>query len=153
MTNSKFTYILSLVLLVALMGCKKEKEEGVGRFGMMDDGTPQYTAVRFMQSIYDDQNIDRALSLSSERLARVMKRYHTNRNVQRNVIGLMYDEVVVSPEGSDSVGRAEFAQTATIHLFLSGFYGEDKIDEIRTLELIKEGGGWRVDDVLPDKFS
>lgn len=151
--NTKLTCFLSFLLLLALTGCNKEKDEGVGRYGMLDDGTPQYTAVRFMQSIYDDPNIDRALSLSSERLARVMKRYHTNRNVQRNVIGIMYDSVVVSPEGSDSVGRSEFAKEATIHLFLSGFYGEDKIDEIRTLELVKEDGNWRVDDVLPDKFS
>jgi hypothetical protein len=141
-----------LVTLLTLTGCKKEEKPGVGRYGMLDDGTPQYTAVRFMQSVYEDRNIDNALALSSERLARVMKRYHTNRNVQRHVINLMYDTVEISPEGSDGVGRAEFAREAKVILFFTGHYGEDKIDDIRTVEMIKVDGEWRVDRIQPDRF-
>ena len=151
MTLKHFSLLL-FVVLFTVSGCKKEKEEGVGRYGMLDDGTPQYTAVKFMQSIYAEPTIDKALSMSTERMARIMKRYHTNRNVQRNVINLMYDNVEISPEGAGSVGRAEFAQKATVHLFFTGVYGEDKIDEIRTLELVKVDGDWRVDEVLPDRF-
>jgi hypothetical protein len=144
--------IFLLFVVFILSGCKKDDKPGVGRYGMLDDGTPQYTAVRFMQSIYEDRNIDNALALSSEKLARVMKRYHTNRNVQRHVLNLMYDTVEVSPEGGDSVGRSEFAKEATVILFFSGHYNEDKIDEIRTVEMIKVDGEWRVDEIQPDRF-
>lgn len=151
MSLHRFSFLFVFILLTAT-ACKKDDKPGVGRYGMLDDGTPQYTAVRFMQSIYDDPNIDQALSLSTEKLGRIMKRYHSNRNVQRHVIGLMYDKVEVSPESSDSVGRAEFSREATVHLFFTGYYGEDKVDDIRTVEMVKVDGEWRVDEVLPDRF-
>jgi len=141
-----------LILLISVSACKKDEEPGVGRYGMLDDNTPQYTAVRFMQSLYYDDNIDNVLALSSDRMKRVLKRYHTNRNVQRHVMNLMYDTVEVSPEGSDGVGRSEFAQEATIILFFSGHYNEDKIDDLRTVELVKVDGDWKVDRVQPDRF-
>ncbi|MFC3095608.1 hypothetical protein DRW07_08180 [Alteromonas sediminis] len=146
----KFCFLLILTLSVS--ACKKEEQLGVGRYGMLDDGTPQYTAVRFMQSLYHDENIDNVLALSSERMKRVLKRYHTNRNVQRHVMNLMYDTVEVSPEGSDGVGRSEFSKEATVILFFSGHYNEDKIDDIRTIEMVKVDGDWKVDRIQPDRF-
>ena len=151
MVYKRLGYLLLLAVLV-VSGCKKDERPGVGRYGMLDDGTPQYTAVRFMQSLYEDRNIDNALALSTERLARVMKRYHTNRNVQRHVLNLMYDTVEVSPEGGDSVGRSEFAREAKVILFFTGHYGDDKIDDIRTVEMVKVDGEWRVDRIQPDRF-
>lgn len=149
-----FLRICSILLLaISLTACKKEApEEGVGRYGMLDDNTPQYAAVRFMQSIYEENSIDVAISLSTERMARVLQRYHTNRNVQRHVLNLMFDEVEVSPEGSGGVGRMEFAKKATLVLFFSGYYHDDKIDDLRTIEMVRVDGDWKVDRIKPDRF-
>ncbi|WP_100657389.1 hypothetical protein [Alteromonas flava] len=145
--------LVPALMLFTLFACSEVKQgEGVGKYGMMADNTPEYAAVMFMHSIYRDPSIDAALALSSERMSRLLNNYRTNRNVQRHVIGLMYDQVEVSPEGSDSVGRTEFADSAEVTLFFTGFYNDDKIDELRTVELIKVRGDWKVDKIEADPF-
>lgn len=144
--------LLFVVILICAAGCKKEKEVGVGRYGMLDDGTPQYTAVQFMQSLYNDPNTDKVMELSTDRLARVLKRYRSNRNIQRNVMNLMFDTVEITPKGAGTAGRAEFSQEATIHLFFTGYKEGEKMDDIRTIEMVKVSGEWRVDKIQPDRF-
>lgn len=145
--------LLMLVLLVLISGCeKKEKEERLGRYGMLDESSPEYTAVRFMRGIYSDPNLDMAISLSTERLGRILDNYHTNRNVQRHLLDLKYDTVDIKPHESNRVARSEFAEEATITLFLSGHYGDNKIEDIRSLDLIKEKGDWKVAKIHPDHF-
>ncbi|MBO1254862.1 hypothetical protein J3L16_04055 [Alteromonas sp. 5E99-2] len=144
-----------VIICICLSGCKKDKdeeEEGVGRYGMLDDGTPQFTAVKFMQSLYNDPNTNKVLELSTERLARVLKRYRSNRNIQRNVVNLMFDTVEINPKGAGTAGRSEFSQKATIHLFFTGYKDGDKMDDIRTIEMVKVNGEWRVDKIHPDRF-
>lgn len=151
-TQRRLTLALfALLSLFSLSACE-EKEPGIGRYGMLDENTPDYAAVMFMNSIYHDKNINRALSLSSASMARMLRKYHSNRNVQRHIINLRYDEVTVSPQGSNRVGRNEFAEEATVTLFFSGFYGDDKIEDLRTVQLIQENGQWKVDRINPDHF-
>ena len=143
-----------LVLLILIItGCSDVKRgEGVGEYGMMAENTPEYTAVMFMYSLYREPNLNTAMELSSERMKRLLNNYRTNRNAQRHLIGLSYDTVEINPDGGDTVGRTEFAQKAEVTVFLTGFYQEDKIDELRTVKLIKEGGDWKVNDVEVDQF-
>ena len=145
-------YGLMLTMLV-MVGCSDVKRgEGVGKYGMMAENTPEYAAVMFMYGIYRDPNLDLALSLSSERMKRLLNNYRTNRNAQRHLIGLMYDTVQVNPDSGDSVGRTEFSESADVTVFLTGMYQDDKIDELRTIKLIKERGDWKVDKIETDPF-
>ncbi|MCU7554031.1 hypothetical protein OCL06_05405 [Alteromonas sp. ASW11-19] len=148
-----FIRLLGMLALtsVLLTGCGK-KEEGVGRYGMLDENTPEYTAVRFMRSIYLESDIDVAVSLSTPRLARVLKKYHTNRNVQRHLLNLKYDSVAITPESSNSVGRSEFSEQATITLFFTGHYNDNKIEDLRRVDLIRMNGDWKVEKIHPDHF-
>lgn len=149
----KFLMGFSLVFMLILSGCSDVKRgEGVGKYGMMADNTPEYAAVMFMYSIYRDNDINGALALSSERMTRLINNYRTPRNVQRHVISLQYDTVEINPDTGDSVGRTEFADKAEVTLFFTGFYNEDKIDELRTVKLIKESGDWKVDEIVADPF-
>lgn len=146
-------YFCLLCLVLFLSGCgDKKKEEGVGRYGMLDEGTPEYTAVKFMRSIYSDDNLDTAIEVSTDKMARILTRYHTNRNVQRHLLNLKYDTVEITPQESRRVARSEFAETSTITLFMSGTYNNDKIEDIRSIDLIKEGGDWKVEKIHPDHF-
>lgn len=135
-----------LCAVLMLSGCL-EKEKGVGKYGMMDENTPEYTALRFAQSIYDDPDISVALTLSTDRMQRILQNYRTNRNVQRHVMNLKYDAVEIKPDGGNKVGRTQFAESSTITLFFTGTYNDDKIEDLRALELVREDGQWRVDKV------
>lgn len=146
---SLFGFIALVCLVVT--GCSK-KEEGIGRYGMLDDNTPEYAAVRFMRSIYLEPSIDVAVSLSTPKMARILRKYHANRNVQRHLLNLKYDSVTITPEGGDRVGRSEFAEKATITLFFSGQYNDDKIEDLRQIDLVRINGNWKVAKIHPDHF-
>ena len=147
----KLLHLLCLAgLLTLLIGC--EKEERIGRYGMLDENTPEYTAVMFIRGVYSDDSIDRAVSISTDRLARVLKRYHTNNNVQRHLFNLKYDTVEVTPQTGQSIGRSEYSDSAVVTLFFSGQYNGGKVEDLRTLELLKVNGRWKVDKVQADPF-
>lgn len=147
----KLLHLLCLAgLLTLLIGC--EKEERIGRYGMLDENTPEYTAVMFIRGVYSDDSIDRAVNISTDRLARVLKRYHTNNNVQRHLFNLKYDTVEVTPQTGQSIGRSEYSDSAVVTLFFSGQYNGDKVEDLRTLELLKVNGRWKVDKVQADPF-
>ncbi|MBU2976767.1 hypothetical protein [Alteromonas sp. C1M14] len=146
------TYIFVITVFSMLLASCGKQEEGLGRYGMLDDNTPDYAAVSFMESIYHDDNIDGALALSSQSMTRILTRYHSNRNVQRHIVNLRYDEVTITPQGSNRVGRNQYAEEATVTLFFSGTYGDDKIEDLRTVKLIREDGHWKVDRIDPDHF-
>lgn len=147
-----FSYLWIIVLLTLLSGCNQEKGENLGRYGMLDEGTPEYTAVIFLQSIYEGENVDTAIKVSTESLARIINRYRTNRNVQRHLLNLRYDTVEIKPQSANRVGRSEFAEKATITVFLSGMLEDDKIEDIRSLDLVRENGDWKVARIYPDHF-
>lgn len=153
MRFKKSPFLLGFIALVCLVltGCQK-KEEGVGRYGMLDDNTPEFAAVRFMRSIYLETTIDVAVSLSTPKMARILQKYHTNRNVQRHLLNLKYDSVTITPEGGDRVGRSEFSEKATITLFFSGQYNDDKIEDLRQIDLVRMNGEWKVAKIHPDHF-
>ena len=151
MNAHKLYTLFGFISLLLLSACG-EKEKGIGRYGMLDESTPEYTAVVFLNSVYEDDNLDRAISLSSEKMTRILKRYHTNKNVQRHLLNLKYDTVTVTPQTAGKIGRTEFAEKSTITVFLSGMYGEDKIEDLRSLDLIKEDGDWKVNKIHPDTY-
>lgn len=118
----------------------------------LNENTPEYAVVKFMHSIYLEDNIDTALSLSTDSMARVLKRYHTNSNVQRHLLNLKYDTVEITPEGGGRVGRNEFAEKSTITVFFSGEYNHERIEDMRSVDMVRERGNWKVDRIHPDRF-
>ena len=51
-----------------------------------------------------------------------------------------------------STGKNEFAEKSTITVFLSGNYNGDKVEDLRSLDLIKEDGEWKVNKIHPDAY-
>ncbi len=143
--------LLSFLTVLFITACGG-KDEGLGRYGMLDESTPEYTAVTFLNCIYEDKNLNTAISLSTEKMSRILTRYHSNSNVQRHLLNLRYDNVTITPQSTGGVGRTEFSNTSTITVFLSGNYGEDKVEDLRSLSLVKESGEWKVDKILADAY-
>ncbi len=145
---------ITLCVVLFLVGCNpaKKQGEGAGKYGMMDTNTPDYAAVAFFQHVYQDDNINAALEMSSPRMAELLRSYHTNRNVQRHVFDLVYDEVEIQPDTGNSVGRNEFAKSAVVTLFFTGTRYGDRYEDIRIVEMVRQGDKWLVDEIRPDKY-
>ena len=140
------------LLLTACGGEGPRKGEGVGKYGMMPDNTPEYTTVKFFESLYNEKDIPMVLSYSSPRMSRLVESYRTSKNIQRHVVNLKYDEVTIELDSGDQRGRTEFADTAMVTVFFSGTFGEDKIEDLRTVELVRLNNKWKVDKVKPSRY-
>lgn len=150
--KTRMWYALLGLFTVLILSACGEKKEGIGRYGMLDESTPEYTTVMFLKSVYEDDNLDTAIRLSSEKMSRILTRYHTNSNVQRHLLNLKYDTVTITPQSAGKIGRNEFSEKSTITVFLSGNYNGDKVEDLRSLDLIKEDGEWKVNKIHPDAY-
>ena len=113
---------------------------------------PEEIAISFVESIYESDSLDYAKSISSPRLAGLIDRYRTNRNVQKNLFYQMYDNVDIQSESQGRAGRQEYAKQVSIIVLLKGEYDGDIIVQIRTIKLSREGRVWQVNAVEVSSF-
>ncbi len=144
-------YILvAFFALFTLSACMPEQ--------IVDDGEPdtesaEGAALAFFDSIYNQRDLNIALKYSTPRMARLLRSYHTTRAVARHVINLRYEsKVVLEIDAGDTVGRQQFATKQKVSIYFSGTYQGDTIDELRTVQMIREDNQWKVDEILADKF-
>lgn len=138
---------LMFLLLNALAGCDIfDKKTELGKYGSLDPNLPEYAAVAFFDHLFHDDNLDEVVKLSTPKLKRLITSYHTNRNVQRNVINLRFDEVVITPH-TGSAGRNEFAKETKVIIFFEGELDGDIIKDMRIVDLVRIGNSWKVSEV------
>lgn len=146
-----------IIVVFALFGCMDKQDsaqgEGGGRYGMMSGDSAEVSALKFFDAIYNENDIDIALNHATDRMSKLMRSYHTPKAVARHIINLRYEgDVLMEIDAGDSVGRQEFATRQRVSIYFSGHYQGDLIDELRTVQMIREDGVWRVDSILTDKF-
>lgn len=149
--------LLSIFIAVLFLTACSEatnQPQGAGKYGMMDNSTPEGAALLFFDAIYDkNSTLDQVLKYSTPKMARLLKSYHTNRAVQRHVLNLTYDDVPeMQVDSGDDVGRTEFAVKSDVSIFFSGFSNGDKIDDLRTVKMLKIQNKWLVDSIKADKY-
>ena len=72
------SFVLLTILLIS--GCDNDSR-AFSKIG----SDPEEIAISFVESIYESDSLDYAKSISSPRLAGLIDRYRTNRNVQKNL--------------------------------------------------------------------
>jgi hypothetical protein len=138
---------LVIIFTFAFVACEPSPpKQGGGKFGMLDTNIPEFTAIEFFNQIYHSKNIEGAVKLSTPKMERLLRSYHTNKGVQKHVLNMRFDKVAIQPS-TRSAGRNEFAQDAQISLFFEGELNGEVLKDMRTIELIKDGNDWKVDAV------
>jgi hypothetical protein len=113
---------------------------------MLNNGNPEFAAIEFFDHIYRSNGLEGAIELSTSKMGRLLRSYHTNRGVQKHVLNMRFDKVTIQPK-SRSAGRNEFAKDAQISLFFEGELDGDILKDIRLVTLVKVGKDWKVDEV------
>jgi len=147
MTKICKVILLCLVALTATACNKPEREIKAGRYGMMSDETPQYAALVFIMVVYEDDNLDDAIKISTDKFARLLKSYHTNSGVQRHVLNLRLTEMTVEPVSGGFQGMSEFKKEATVDVKITGTYNHKKIVDLKTVSMVRESGNWKISGV------
>lgn len=136
-----------VVILVVLSACEKsEPKRGVGKFGMIDINVPEYAAMEFFNQLYHTKNLSGAIKLSTPKMERLLRSYHTNKAVQKHVLNMRFDKVEIQPS-TRSAGRNEFSKEAKISLFFEGELNGDVLKDLRIVSLIRIDKEWKVDQV------
>lgn len=146
--SARLLQIPFLVLLtILLIACEPSKpKQGGGKFGMLNSGIPEFAAIEFFNQIYHGKDIEGAVKLSTPKMERLLRSYHTNKGVQNHVLNMRFDKVEIQPS-TRSAGRNEFAKEAKISLFFEGELNGNIIKDMRMVQLIKDGNDWKVDQV------
>jgi hypothetical protein len=143
---------ISFILIFAVLfsACDKTPpKQGGGKFGMLDSGNPEFAAIEFFDHIYHSKGIEGAINVSTPKMERLLRSYHTNKGVQKHVLNMRFDKVAIQSR-SRSAGRNEFAKEAEISLFFEGKLDGNVLKDMRLVGLVKDGNDWKVDEVSLD---
>jgi hypothetical protein len=140
---------ISFIFIFAALfnACEPESEKkGRGRFGMLSSENPEFAAISFFDHIYHGKGLEDAISLSTPKMERLIRSYHTSKSVQKHVLNMRFDKVNIEPS-TRSAGRNEFAKKAKMSLIFKGELHGDIVNDMRVVKLIKDDDGWKVDEV------
>lgn len=141
----KISFILIITSLFSACTPEPEKKGG-GRFGMLSSGNPEFAAISFFDHIYHSKDLEGAIKLSTPKMERLLRSYHTNKSVQKHVLNMRFDKVGIKPS-TRSAGRNEFAKDASMSFIFKGELHGDIVKDMRVVKLIRIDTNWKVDEV------
>ncbi|WP_448568589.1 hypothetical protein [Thalassotalea ganghwensis] len=142
----KLSLLLILPLLFLLNACGNKEED------ISEIENPEKVAVAFFHAIYNEKNIEKAASVCSPKLARIVRHYRSPSAVGRHLFNLSYDQVEIKPDDSGVKVREQFKDSAIITVYFDGTYQDDRIRDVKRLSLIQIDDHWVIDEILKDPF-
>lgn len=138
---------LSALLLAS--GCE-EVERG---YGDGDAETEEALAIKgFYQSIYRDDDLNKAKQFASERMDGLIDHYATLNGVERYVLGRYFDQVELTIEADSIVPYLNNQQERRVTIIFDGQYNDELVKDSRDVVLVQEEGQWRVDQILDPRY-
>ena len=142
--------IFVLIFSILIVGCNentKPKEQYI------DNDRPGDTATVYFDALYNQHNLQKASDFATPKLARIMKSYGTAKQFARSLINLQFDEVVIEIDMSNSSLREQYGNQAKINIVFTGYFNGKKIDDFRSIEMLKIKGKWYVDKIIADPYG
>lgn len=136
-----------LVVFIALAGCEPSTKVNAQL------GSPEHIAGEFFHAIYNDKDLEKAQSMSTKEFASLLGSYGTARQAGRTLFNMNFDKVVINVNRSGRNLREQYHDNANIQLIFDGEFADRRIQETRTVVLVRQRGNWLVSEVQADRFS
>lgn len=135
------------IFLFLLSACTGEEE-------INEIENPKFVAVAFFEAIYNEKDIDKAASICSPKLARLLLHYKTPQSVARHLFNMSFENTVeIRPDDSGVKIRERFKDQIAVTIYLEGDYNEGKVKHVKRLLLIQNNDDqWIIDEILKDPF-
>jgi len=143
----KFLYTLLSCSVFLLTACG---EDNTKKITTVDN--PETVAVAFFDALYNEKNVEKAASVCSPKLARLVLHYRSPEAVGRHLFNMSYDKVEMRPENAGVKVREQFKGSANITIYFDGYYQDSRIKEVKRLAFIQRDGEWFIDKILKDPF-
>ncbi len=113
---------------------------------------PEEVSVAFFDALYNQQDVKKAASVCSPRLARIILHYKSPRAVARHLFNMSYDKVEIKPDDSGVKVREQFKNKAVITLYFDGMYQDNRVKDVKRLSLTQLEDRWVIEKILKDPF-
>ncbi|MEZ7277283.1 hypothetical protein [Pseudoalteromonas sp. 68 DY56-GL68] len=143
----KILFICALLSSVLLLGCGPEDAP------KGEKNTPGVTATLFFDALYNKQDLNLATQYATPKMARIMQSYGTANQFARNLVNMQYDEVVIEVDMTNMSLREQYGDKANINLIFTGYFNGKKIDDMRSVKMIRKKGDWYIEKINPDPFA
>jgi len=145
--NKTYPIIFLLVLFLSACGGSEEEE-------ITEIDNPKLVAIAFFDAIYNQKDINKAASVCSPKLSRLLLHYKTSQSVARHMFNMSFEKVTdISPDDTGVKVRERFKDKAVVTVYIEGFYNESKIKDVKRLLLIQnDDDQWVIDEILKDPF-
>jgi len=143
-------YLLTLFMLfsmLSLQGCGSE-DSASG-----DTNTPGQSATMYFDTLYNGKDLKKAMTMATPKLGRIMKSYGTSKQFARNLVNMQYDEVVIEVDMTNMSLREQYGDNANINLIFTGYFNGNKVDDMRSVKMVRKKGKWYVDKINADPFA
>ena len=137
----KMLFICALLSSVLLLGCGPEDAP------KGEKNTPGVTATLFFDALYNKQDLNLATQYATPKMARIMKSYGTANQFARNLVNMQYDEVVIEVDMTNMSLREQYGDKANINLIFTGYFNGKKIDDMRSVKMIRKKGDWYIEKI------
>lgn len=129
-----------------MMGCGEDRES------ITSINNPELVTIAFFNAIYNENNLEKAASVCSPKLARILLHYKSSKAVGRHLFNMSYDKVTVTPEDSGVKVREQFQDAAIIIVYFDGTYFNERIKDVKSVYLVQVNGKWIIEKFLKDPF-
>lgn len=144
MNNIKF---ITFGLILLIFGCGESNKDTIRNVD-----NPEVVAIAFFDALYNEQNIKKAASVCSPKLARILLHYKSTKAVARHMFNMSFDEVDITPDDSGIKVREQFKDSAIITVYFNGYYQSNNLKDVKRLSLIQVDDKWLIDKILKDPF-
>ncbi|WMN60292.1 hypothetical protein NI389_02415 [Pseudoalteromonas xiamenensis] len=141
-------FLLALIAVFAFVGCGGGDDAASG-----DKNAPSYNAVLFFDALYNKHNLNAAIEFSTPKMARIMRSYGTASQFSRNLLNLQYDEVTIEVDMTNESLREVYGDESTVNLIFTGYWQGKKIDDMRSVKMLRKKGVWYVDKIIYDPYA
>lgn len=139
--------VLLCVATLLLFGCDRNPQVNAQL------GTPEYIAGEFFHAIYNEKDLTKAKGMATSNYVSLLSSYGTARQAGRTLFNMNFDNVQINVNRSGRNLREQYHNDATIQMILDGEFDGKRVQEVRTVVLVRQRGKWLVNEVQADKFS
>ncbi len=141
----KITAYLSFIVCLFLAACGDSVQT------LRD--SPGDTATAYFDALYNQKDLQKASTMATPNLSRIMKSYGTAKQFSRNLVNLQYDEVVIEVDMTNMSVREQYGDNAKINLIFTGYFNGDKVDDMRSVKMLRKKGKWYIDKIVADPYA
>ena len=133
--------ILIFMLTSLLLGCNANKEPEMSE---------KQVATSFFNAIYNEKDIDKAISLSSTDFRKEIEKYHTANNVARRFFNMSFDSVSLHTSAQKKQIIDDYNIQVTMMIQFTGKRDGNNYKDYKKIRLIKDNNQWLVDKLMED---